>query len=86
VSSKAHHWRTFPQAADLAFPRSAAFRIHSITLSNPTTSPMLPRKTLDFLKAQGAFLLPAMPALDEFFQEYFRHVHPHLPLIDEATF
>ncbi len=27
-----------------------------------------------------------MPALDEFVHEYFRHVHPHLPLIDEAAF
>lgn len=39
-----------------------------------------------FLKSQGSFLLPAMPALGEFAEEYFRHVHPHLPLIDEAAF
>lgn len=41
---------------------------------------------IGFLKSQGAFLLPDMPFLDEFIQEYFRHVHPHLPLIDEAAF
>jgi hypothetical protein len=41
---------------------------------------------IKFLKSQGAFQLPGMPALDEFVQEYFRHVHPHLPLIDEAIF
>ncbi|KAH6665007.1 cutinase transcription factor 1 beta [Halenospora varia] len=41
---------------------------------------------VEFMKSQGAFQIPAMPALDEFVHEYFRHVHPHLPLIDEAAF
>lgn len=41
---------------------------------------------IDFLTAQGAFQLPVMQVLEEFLQEYFRHVHPHLPLIDEGVF
>lgn len=41
---------------------------------------------IDFLKARGAFQLPGMPALEEFMQEYFKHVHPHLPMIDEGLF
>ncbi|PQM43872.1 hypothetical protein VE01_10768 [Pseudogymnoascus verrucosus] len=39
-----------------------------------------------FLKAQGCFQIPAMPALDRFVQQYFLHVHPLLPMIDEANF
>ncbi len=41
---------------------------------------------VEFMKSQGAFQLPDMPSLDEFVKEYFRHVHPHLPLINEAAF
>jgi hypothetical protein len=41
---------------------------------------------VNFLEAQGCFRLPTRPILDEFVQEYFLHVHPILPIINEKTF
>lgn len=46
----------------------------------------LSAEDMRFLKAQGCFEIPAMPALDCFVQQYFLHVHPLLPIIDEANF
>jgi hypothetical protein len=45
-----------------------------------------PQQDIEFLKAQGSFQIPVAPALDEFMRQYFSHVHPHLPLIDESAF
>ena len=45
-----------------------------------------PPQDIEFLKAQGSFQIPVSPALDEFMRQYFSHVHPHLPLIDESAF
>ncbi|KAJ9131606.1 C6 zinc finger domain containing protein [Pleurostoma richardsiae] len=39
-----------------------------------------------FLENRGCFHLPAKPALDEFVTQYFRHVHPVLPLLNELEF
>ena len=39
-----------------------------------------------FLDTQGCFKVPNRQALDEFVREYFLHVHPSLPLIDESAF
>lgn len=39
-----------------------------------------------FLDTQGCFKVPNRQALDEFVHEYFLHVHPSLPLIDESAF
>ena len=39
---------------------------------------------LTFLISQGCFMVPQRSALDEFMQQYFRHVHPMLPLLNEA--
>jgi hypothetical protein len=41
---------------------------------------------VNFLESQGCFRVPTRPALDEFVQEYFLHVHPNLPMINEGTF
>jgi hypothetical protein len=59
--------------------------------SNPSHSEFddfseLSVEDIRFLKAQGCFQIPAMPALDRFVQQYFLHVHPLLPMIDEANF
>ncbi|PVH72074.1 hypothetical protein DL98DRAFT_470857 [Cadophora sp. DSE1049] len=40
----------------------------------------------DFLKSQGCFDIPSKPVLDQFIHQYFLHVHPILPLIDEEAF
>ncbi|KAM5373450.1 hypothetical protein ACJZ2D_006944 [Fusarium nematophilum] len=39
-----------------------------------------------YLERRGCLHLPAKPALDEFVQQYFLHVHPILPLINEGDF
>ncbi|KAL6399879.1 Cutinase transcription factor 1 beta [Ilyonectria robusta] len=39
-----------------------------------------------FLEAQGCFKAPCRQAADEFMREYFLHVHPNLPLLDESVF
>ncbi|PVH69031.1 hypothetical protein DL98DRAFT_661897 [Cadophora sp. DSE1049] len=39
-----------------------------------------------FLEYKGCFHLPARPILDDLVREYFLHVHPVLPIIDEKAF
>ncbi|KAH8600020.1 hypothetical protein B0O99DRAFT_590435 [Bisporella sp. PMI_857] len=46
----------------------------------------LSKLDLRFLKDHGCFLVPAKPILDEFIQQYFLHVHPLLPVLDETEF
>jgi hypothetical protein len=41
---------------------------------------------INFLESQGCFRVPIRPLLDHFVQEYFLHVHPGLPIIDEGVF
>jgi len=36
-----------------------------------------------FLEHKGCFHVPSRPILDEFVREYFLHVHPALPILDE---
>jgi hypothetical protein len=39
-----------------------------------------------FLEHKGCFHLPARPILDDFVRQYFLHVHPVLPVLDERVF
>lgn len=41
---------------------------------------------ISFLEQRGCFHLPARSALEEFVREYFSHVHPILPVLNEASF
>lgn len=41
---------------------------------------------VNFLESQACFRVPTRPVLDEFVREYFLHVHPNLPMINEGTF
>lgn len=41
---------------------------------------------VNFLEQAGCFRVPTRPALDEFVREYFLHVHPTLPMLDEGEF
>ena len=52
-------------------------------LRNPDLRGIL-AQDLSFLVSQGCFMVPQRAALDEFMRQYFRHVHPMLPLLDEA--
>lgn len=39
-----------------------------------------------FLEQRGCFQIPTRFALNQFMSEYFLHVHPNLPVLDEAEF
>lgn len=41
---------------------------------------------IDYLELQGCFLIPRREILDDIVQHYFLHVHPLLPLFNEADF
>ncbi|KAF5632077.1 n-terminal binuclear Zn cluster-containing protein [Fusarium sp. NRRL 52700] len=54
-------------------------------IRNPDLS-NLPPDDVSFLQRQGCLNVPPRPLLDEFIREYFLHVHPMLPLMDESVF
>lgn len=54
-------------------------------LEAPKTQTLSP-EDLDYLYRQGCFVVPHRNILDEFIQQYFLHIHPMLPMINEAEF
>ncbi|OJJ57181.1 hypothetical protein ASPSYDRAFT_181585 [Aspergillus sydowii CBS 593.65] len=56
---------------------------HFLELRGLTT---LDREDLAFLAAKGCLSVPEESVLDEFIRQYFLHVHPSSPVIDEAEF
>ncbi|OJD11753.1 hypothetical protein AJ78_07536, partial [Emergomyces pasteurianus Ep9510] len=46
----------------------------------------LPSEDVKFLEMKGCLHVPSGPILDEFVRQYFLHVHPCLPVINEADF
>ncbi|KIA75428.1 hypothetical protein HK57_00072 [Aspergillus ustus] len=46
----------------------------------------MPEWDLNLLQQRGCFSLPVRGLLNEFVREYFLHVHPNLPVINEADF
>ncbi|RSL90683.1 hypothetical protein CEP52_014521 [Fusarium oligoseptatum] len=46
---------------------------------------MLP-EDINYLELKGCLRIPVRQHLDEFVKQYFRYVHPFLPLINEAVF
>lgn len=41
---------------------------------------------VNYLESQGCLHVPMRPVLDDFVEQYFLHVHPMVPIIDEGTF
>ncbi|KAL5342223.1 fungal-specific transcription factor domain-containing protein [Aspergillus crustosus] len=41
---------------------------------------------VSYLDSKGCFRVPTSPYLDEYLREYFVHVHPCMPVVDEAEF
>lgn len=41
---------------------------------------------VSYLTEKGCLTLPSETALDEFFRQYFAHIHPIIPLLSEAEF
>ncbi|PGH09318.1 hypothetical protein GX51_00760 [Blastomyces parvus] len=46
----------------------------------------LPSEDVKFLEMKGCLHVPSGPVLDEFVRQYFLHVHPCLPVLNEADF
>ncbi|PNH44324.1 hypothetical protein VD0004_g3339 [Verticillium dahliae] len=46
----------------------------------------IPPQDVNFLELQGCLRMPTRAILDEFVQQYFLHVHPMLPLLNEGDF
>lgn len=46
----------------------------------------IPPQDVNFLELQGCLRVPTRALLDEFLQQYFLHVHPLLPLVNEGDF
>lgn len=39
-----------------------------------------------FLASKSSLTLPDQDAMDEFVHQYFRHIHPIVPILDEGEF
>lgn len=46
----------------------------------------IPPQDVNYLEQQGCLRVPTRALLDEFLQQYFLHVHPLLPLLNEGDF
>lgn len=46
----------------------------------------LPPEDVKYLEMKGCLHVPTGPVLDEFIRQYFLHVHPCLPMLNEAEF
>ena len=46
----------------------------------------IPPQDVNFLETQGCLRVPVRNHLDEFLQQYFLHVHPLLPIVNEGDF
>jgi hypothetical protein len=46
----------------------------------------IPHEDANYLEAQGCLHIPTRPALDDFVEQYFTHMHVLLPLLNEGDF
>lgn len=46
----------------------------------------LPPENMTFLHSKGALEIPSQESMEEFVNQYFKEIHPMLPVIDEAQF
>ncbi|KAH7134420.1 hypothetical protein EDB81DRAFT_803860 [Dactylonectria macrodidyma] len=68
----------------IPFKSEVSYQTYSfIAISNLS---YLPAEDIDYLDFKRCFTVPARPLLDEFVQQYFRYVHPLLPVLNEAVF
>ncbi|KAG4270134.1 hypothetical protein FPRO04_11826 [Fusarium proliferatum] len=85
-NSRVHQTESKPPPSSYATMSGQSHIIYSYySFLDLDISGLLP-DDINYLEAQGCFRVPTPEALDEFVQEYFLHVHPALPLLDEAWF
>ena len=47
---------------------------------------LLPREDLAFLASKTCLSVPDRTVVDDFVRQYFLHIHPSMPVLDEAAF
>ncbi|EEU34405.1 uncharacterized protein NECHADRAFT_21539, partial [Fusarium vanettenii 77-13-4] len=75
------HWPMVPNA-----PGSPELSYCCYPFLTLTNLHQIPQQDAAFLDTQGCFRVPVQPLLDELVQDYFLHIHPFLPLINEGDF
>lgn len=68
-----------------ARPRATVLYSHLQFLSASNIH-MIPSQDVNYLESQGCLHIPARPLLDDFVEQFFLHVHPLIPLVDEGDF
>ncbi|KAL4959274.1 Zn(II)2Cys6 transcription factor [Aspergillus stella-maris] len=46
----------------------------------------LDKEDVAYMRSKGCFSVPDQPVLDDFVNQYFLHIHPETPVLDEAGF
>ncbi|KAL2701499.1 hypothetical protein AAEP93_008318 [Penicillium crustosum] len=67
-----------PQSPDVPYTEYAFVELQQ--------SMSLPSEDVALLASKRCLSLPTSNAIDEFVQEYFKHIHPSVPVLDEAEF
>lgn len=102
TSSLADNWlaeciREHDKAHDTGYLEGPAFHQRRVTQKNSVVYTYYPFLTLDnlfscpphdvdFLEAEGCFHLPTRKIMDQIVRQYFLHVHPLLPILNEGDF
>ncbi|KAJ9420993.1 hypothetical protein FOXG_02960 [Fusarium oxysporum f. sp. lycopersici 4287] len=71
----AHRTSTSTTVLFVHYPYLKVHSIHSIA-----------QQDLNYMEAQGCLHVPTRPILDNFVEQYFRHHHPLIPLLNEGDF
>lgn len=72
------HGTNPPQSPDVPYTEYAFVELQQ--------SMSLPSEDVALLASKRCLSLPTSNAIDEFVQEYFKHIHPSVPVLDEAEF
>lgn len=79
--SSSNNW---PAESQLGLSSDVVYSYYPfLTISNLSN---IPAQDVNFLEQQGCLRVPTRALLDEFLQQYFMHVHPLLPLVNEGDF
>lgn len=80
-----HHPPYAPRSTSRNIPQTQPINVLFTHYSFLAVEPLshIPSEDFNYLEAKGCFHLPSRPILDEFIKEYFLHVHPTLPILNE---
>jgi hypothetical protein len=76
--------RAEDRTKDTSQARSVEFSRYSFLELNNIQA--LHKEDVAYMRSKGCFSVPDQPVLDEFINQFFLHVHPETPVLDEARF